>query len=80
MAGVPGASFNIVLAKLSAMGFLIKGITLSFTCIDRFLVMTSSYNRISKLISSQFEGKMGSEFDKDKAHQYMNSDKEFIVA
>lgn len=80
MAGVPGASFVVVLATLGSMGLPLEGIAL-IAGIDRILDMIrSAVNVLGNSLAAISMAKWEGEFDKDKAQQYMNSVKESKVA
>jgi len=80
MAGVPGASFVVVLATLGSMGLPLEGIAL-IAGIDRILDMIrSAVNVLGNSLAAITMAKWEGEFDKDKAQQYMNSVKESKVA
>ena len=76
MAGVPGASFVVVLATLGSMGLPLEGIAL-IAGIDRILDMIRSSvnvlgNALAAIVMSKWEG----EFDNEKAKQYVETVKE----
>jgi proton glutamate symport protein len=80
MAGVPGASFVVVLATLGSMGLPLEGIAL-IAGIDRILDMIrSAVNVLGNSLAAISMAKWEGEFDKEKAQQYMNSVKESKVA
>jgi proton glutamate symport protein len=80
MAGVPGASFVVVLATLGSMGLPLEGIAL-IAGIDRILDMIRSSvnvlgNALAAIVMSKWEG----EFDDEKAKQYVETVKETKAA
>ncbi|WP_242145740.1 MULTISPECIES: cation:dicarboxylate symporter family transporter [unclassified Bacillus cereus group] len=80
MAGVPGASFVVVLATLGSMGLPLEGIAL-IAGIDRILDMIRSAvnvlgNALAAIVMSKWEG----EFDQEKAKQYVETVKQTEVA
>ena len=80
MAGVPGASFVVVLATLGSMGLPLEGIAL-IAGIDRILDMIRSSvnvlgNALAAIVMSKWEG----EFDNEKAKQYVETVKETKAA
>lgn len=80
MAGVPGASFVVVLATLGSMGLPIEGIAL-IAGIDRILDMVrSSVNVLGNSLAAITMAKWEGEFDQDKAQRYIDSIKESKVA
>jgi proton glutamate symport protein len=80
MAGVPGASFVVVLATLGSMGLPLEGIAL-IAGIDRILDMIrSAVNVLGNSLAAITMAKWEGEFDKDKAQQYVSSEKESNVA
>jgi proton glutamate symport protein len=80
MAGVPGASFVVVLATLGSMGLPLEGIAL-IAGIDRILDMVrSSVNVLGNSLAAISMAKWEGEFDKDKAQQYIETIKESKVA
>jgi proton glutamate symport protein len=73
MAGVPGASFVVVLATLGTMGLPLEGIAL-IAGIDRILDMIrSAVNVLGNSLAAITMAKWEGEFDKDKAQHYMDS-------
>jgi len=80
MAGVPGASFVVVLATLGSMGLPLEGIAL-IAGIDRILDMVrSAVNVLGNSLAAITMAKWEGEFDKEKAQQYIESVKESKVA
>ena len=80
MAGVPGASFVVVLATLGSMGLPLEGIAL-IAGIDRILDMIrSAVNVLGNSLAAITMAKWEGEFDKDKAQHYMDTFKESKVA
>ncbi|PHA01859.1 glutamate:protein symporter [Bacillus pseudomycoides] len=73
MAGVPGASFVVVLATLGSMGLPVEGIAL-IAGIDRILDMIRTAvnvlgNALAAIVMSKWEG----EFDQEKAKNYLET-------
>ncbi|MGG0788753.1 cation:dicarboxylase symporter family transporter [Peribacillus simplex] len=80
MAGVPGASFVVVLTTLGSMGLPLEGVAF-IAGIDRILDMGRSAvnvvgNSLAAIVMSKWEG----EFDQDKANHYVDSIKQTDVA
>ncbi|WP_342601955.1 cation:dicarboxylase symporter family transporter [Peribacillus sp. FSL E2-0159] len=80
MAGVPGASFVVVLTTLGSMGLPVEGVAF-IAGIDRILDMGRSAvnvvgNSLAAIVMSKWEG----EFDQDKANHYVDSIKQSDVA
>ncbi|WP_318508799.1 cation:dicarboxylate symporter family transporter [Bacillus sp. T3] len=80
MAGVPGASFVVVLTTLGSMGLPIEGVAF-IAGIDRILDMIRTAvnvlgNSLATIVMSKWEG----EFDEEKANDYINSTKQANVA
>lgn len=82
MAGVPGASFVVILTTLGAMGLPLEGVAF-IAGVDRILDMIRTAvnvlgNSLAAIVMSKWEG----EFDKEKAKHYIASfkDKESNVA
>jgi proton glutamate symport protein len=80
MAGVPGASFVVVLTTLGSMGLPVEGVAF-IAGIDRILDMGRSAvnvigNSLAAIVMSKWEG----EFDQDKANHYVDSIKRSDVA
>ncbi|WP_144548886.1 cation:dicarboxylate symporter family transporter [Peribacillus simplex] len=80
MAGVPGASFVVVLTTLGSMGLPLEGVAF-IAGIDRILDMGRSAvnvvgNSLAAIVMSKWEG----EFDQDKANHYVDSIKQSDVA
>jgi proton glutamate symport protein len=80
MAGVPGASFVVILTTLGAMGLPLEGVAF-IAGIDRILDMIRTAvnvigNSLAAIVMSKWEG----EFDKEKAKHYIASFKESDVA
>lgn len=80
MAGVPGASFVVVLATLGSMGLPLEGIAL-IAGIDRILDMVrSAVNVLGNSLAAITMAKWEGEYDKDKAQAFIDSYKESKVA
>ncbi len=80
MAGVPGASFVVVLATLGSMGLPLEGVAL-IAGIDRILDMVrTSVNVLGNALAAVSMAKWEGEFDKDKARRYVDSVKDSKVA
>jgi proton glutamate symport protein len=80
MAGVPGASFVVVLTTLGSMGLPLEGVAF-IAGIDRILDMGRSAvnvvgNSLAAIVMSKWEG----EFDQEKANHYVDSIKQSDVA
>ncbi|MFE5426339.1 cation:dicarboxylate symporter family transporter [Peribacillus simplex] len=80
MAGVPGASFVVVLTTLGSMGLPLEGVAF-IAGIDRILDMGRSAvnvvgNSLAAIVMSKWEG----EFDQKKANHYVDSIKQPDVA
>ncbi|MFJ7939217.1 cation:dicarboxylate symporter family transporter [Peribacillus sp. NPDC096622] len=80
MAGVPGASFVVVLTTLGSMGLPVEGVAF-IAGIDRILDMGRSAvnvmgNSLAAIVMSKWEG----EFDQEKANHYVDSIKQSEVA
>lgn len=80
MAGVPGASFVVVLTTLGSMGLPVEGVAF-IAGIDRILDMGRSAvnvvgNSLAAIVMSKWEG----EFDQEKANHYVDSIKHSDVA
>jgi proton glutamate symport protein len=80
MAGVPGASFVVILTTLGTMGLPLEGVAF-IAGIDRILDMIRTVvnvlgNSLATIVMSKWEGK----FDQEKANQYADSIKESKVA
>ncbi|PKF89681.1 glutamate:protein symporter [Bacillus sp. BA3] len=80
MAGVPGASFVVVLTTLGSMGLPVEGVAF-IAGIDRILDMGRSAvnvvgNSLAAIVMSKWEG----EFDQKKANHYVDSIKQSDVA
>lgn len=80
MAGVPGASFVVVLTTLGSMGLPLEGVAF-IAGIDRILDMVRTAvnvlgNSLATIVMSKWEG----EFDEDKANEYLNSPEQENVA
>lgn len=76
MAGVPGASFVVILTTLGTMGLPLEGVAF-IAGIDRILDMIRTAvnvlgNSLATIVMSKWEGK----FDQEKANQYVDSFKE----
>ncbi|MFP3125017.1 cation:dicarboxylase symporter family transporter [Ectobacillus funiculus] len=80
MAGVPGASFVVVLATLGSMGLPLEGVAL-IAGIDRILDMVrTSVNVLGNALAAISMAKWEGEFDTDKARHYVDSVKDSKVA
>ncbi|MFE3976172.1 MULTISPECIES: cation:dicarboxylate symporter family transporter [unclassified Peribacillus] len=80
IAGVPGASFVVILTTLGSMGLPVEGVAF-IAGIDRILDMGRSAvnvvgNSLAAIVISKAEG----EFDQDKANHYVDSIKQSDVA
>ncbi|CAH0271728.1 Proton/sodium-glutamate symport protein [Peribacillus sp. Bi96] len=80
MAGVPGASFVVILTTLGSMGLPVEGVAF-IAGIDRILDMGRSAvnvvgNSLAAIVMSKWEG----EFDQEKANHYVDSIKQSDVA
>jgi proton glutamate symport protein len=80
MAGVPGASFVVILTTLGAMGLPLEGVAF-IAGIDRILDMVRTAvnvvgNSLAAIVMSKWEG----EFDQEKANHYVESVKQSNVA
>ncbi|MBD1381810.1 cation:dicarboxylate symporter family transporter [Metabacillus arenae] len=80
MAGVPGASFVVVLTTLGSMGLPLEGVAF-IAGIDRILDMVRTAvnvvgNSLAAIVMSKWEG----EFDQEKASHYVDSFKQSDVA
>jgi proton glutamate symport protein len=80
MAGVPGASFVVILTTLGAMGLPLEGVAF-IAGIDRILDMVRTAvnvvgNSLAAIVMSKWEG----EFDQEKANHYVDSFKQSDVA
>lgn len=80
MAGVPGASFVVVLTTLGSMGLPLEGVAF-IAGIDRVLDMVRTAvnvlgNSLATIVMAKWEG----EFDKEKADGYFHSTKQANVA
>lgn len=80
MAGVPGASFVVILTTLGTMGLPLEGVAF-IAGIDRILDMIRTVvnvlgNSLATIVMSKWEG----QFDQEKANQYADSIKESKVA
>ncbi|WHY96668.1 cation:dicarboxylate symporter family transporter [Peribacillus simplex] len=80
MAGVPGASFVVVLTTLGSMGLPLEGVAF-IAGIDRILDMGRTAvnvvgNSLAAIVMSKWEG----EFDQEKANHYVDSIKQSDVA
>jgi len=79
MAGVPGASFVVVLATLGSMGLPLEGVAL-IAGIDRILDMVrTSVNVLGNALAAISMAKWEGEFDTDKARRYVDSVKDAKV-
>ena len=80
MAGVPGASFVVVLATLGSMGLPLEGVAL-IAGIDRILDMVrTSVNVLGNALAAISMAKWEGEFDTDKARLYVDSVKDSKAA
>lgn len=80
MAGVPGASFVVILTTLGSMGLPLEGVAF-IAGIDRILDMVRTAvnvmgNSLAAIVMSKWEG----EFEQEKATDYVNSIKQSEVA
>ncbi|KAA9022291.1 cation:dicarboxylate symporter family transporter [Niallia endozanthoxylica] len=80
MAGVPGASFVVILTTLGSMGLPLEGVAF-IAGIDRILDMARTVvnvlgNSLAAIVMSKWEG----EFDQEKANDYIQSVKQSDVA
>jgi proton glutamate symport protein len=80
MAGVPGASFVVILTTLGSMGLPLEGVAF-IAGIDRILDMVRTAvnvvgNSLAAIVMSKWEG----EFDQEKATDYVESFKQSKVA
>jgi proton glutamate symport protein len=80
IAGVPGASFVVILTTLGSMGLPVEGVAF-IAGIDRILDMGRSAvnvvgNSLAAIVMSKWEG----EFDQEKANDYVDSIKQSDVA
>jgi len=80
MAGVPGASFVVILTTLGSMGLPLEGVAF-IAGIDRILDMARTVvnvlgNSLAAIVMSKWEG----EFDQEKAKHYVHSIKQSDVA
>lgn len=80
MAGVPGASFVVILTTLGSMGLPLEGVAF-IAGIDRILDMVRTAvnvvgNSLAAIVMSKWEG----EFDQEKANYYVDSFKHSDVA
>ncbi|MBV0915538.1 cation:dicarboxylase symporter family transporter [Apilactobacillus sp. HBW1] len=73
MAGVPGASFVVLLATVSTVGIPVSGLTF-IAGIDRFIDMArTAVNVIGNSLATVIIGKSEKEFDPDKEAKYLQS-------
>ncbi|CAH0173780.1 Proton/sodium-glutamate symport protein [Peribacillus simplex] len=80
MAGVPGASFVVVLTTLGSMGLPVEGVAF-IAGIDRILDMgRSAVNVVGNSLAAIVMSKWEDEFDQDKANHYVDSIKQSDVA
>ena len=71
MAGVPGASFVVLLATVSTIGVPMSGLTF-IAGIDRFVDMArTSVNVVGNSVATIVIGKSEGEFDEEKNKQYL---------
>ncbi|OAS89118.1 MULTISPECIES: cation:dicarboxylate symporter family transporter [Metabacillus] len=80
MAGVPGASFVVILTTLGSMGLPLEGVAF-IAGIDRILDMVRTAvnvvgNSLAAIVMSKWEG----EFNQEKANHYVDSIKQSDVA
>ncbi|MGM0876228.1 MAG: cation:dicarboxylate symporter family transporter [Bacillota bacterium] len=80
MAGVPGASFVVILTTLGSMGLPLEGVAF-IAGIDRILDMVRTAvnvvgNSLAAIVMSKWEG----EFNQEKANNYVDSIKQSNVA
>lgn len=80
MAGVPGASFVVVLTTLGSMGLPLEGVAF-IAGVDRILDMARTSvnvmgNSLAAIVMSKWEG----EFDQEKANDYVDSFEKSNVA
>jgi len=80
MAGVPGASFVVVLATLGSMGLPLEGVAL-IAGIDRILDMVrTSVNVLGNALAAISMAKWEGEFDTDKSQRYVDAVKDSKAA
>ncbi|CAI2551510.1 glutamate/aspartate:proton symporter GltP [Apilactobacillus kunkeei] len=73
MAGVPGASFVVLLATVSTVGIPVSGLTF-IAGIDRFIDMArTAVNVIGNSLATVIIGKSEKEFDPEKEAKYLQS-------
>ncbi|MCL8496119.1 cation:dicarboxylase symporter family transporter [Apilactobacillus sp. F1] len=73
MAGVPGASFVVLLATVSTVGIPVSGLTF-IAGIDRFIDMArTAVNVIGNSLATVIIGKSEKEFDSEKEAKYLQS-------
>lgn len=73
MAGVPGASFVVLLASVSTIGVPITGLTF-IAGIDRFVDMgRTAVNVVGNSIATLVIGESEKEFDRDKYNHYLDT-------
>lgn len=73
MAGVPGASFVVLLASVSTIGVPIAGLTF-IAGIDRFVDMgRTAVNVVGNSIATLVIGESEKEFDRDKYNHYLDT-------
>ncbi|KOY79782.1 cation:dicarboxylate symporter family transporter [Apilactobacillus kunkeei] len=73
MAGVPGASFVVLLATVSTVGIPVSGLTF-IAGIDRFIDMArTAVNVIGNSLATVIIGKSEKEFDPEKEDKYLKS-------
>ncbi|KPN80732.1 Na+/H+-dicarboxylate symporter [Apilactobacillus kunkeei] len=73
MAGVPGASFVVLLATVSTVGIPVSGLTF-IAGIDRFIDMArTAVNVIGNSLATVIIGKSEKEFDSEKEAKYLKS-------
>ena len=73
MAGVPGASFVVLLATVSTVGIPVSGLTF-IAGIDRFIDMArTAVNVIGNSLATVIIGKSEKEFDPEKEAKYLKS-------
>ncbi|MDV7765938.1 cation:dicarboxylate symporter family transporter [Peribacillus sp. CSMR9] len=80
IAGVPGASFVVILTTLGSMGLPVEGVAF-IAGIDRILDMgRSAVNVVGNSLASIVISKAEGEFDQEKANHYVDSIKQSDVA
>jgi proton glutamate symport protein len=80
MAGVPGASFVVVLTTLGSMGLPLEGVAF-IAGVDRILDMArTSVNVMGNSLAAIVMSKLEGEFDQEKANDYVDSFEKSEVA